>query len=156
MRGGYHATTDHRLEVAPPASWCERATVREDHPRGHAGGGRAPWAPGASVSSPEQKKTWVVRQASQYFSDPGPHGSEPRSKKTTSGRELKRRGRAERTRGSPQNGRMRLTKGTWAHRIVAIWKPKAWAAANQRLGPAPLISQHPRSERYFRNPRTRS
>ena len=66
-----------------------------------------------------------MRQPSQYLSDPGPHGSDPRSKKTMSGSELKRRGCAERTRALPQNGRMRSTKGVKALRIEAIWNPSA-------------------------------
>lgn len=40
----------------------------------------------------------------------------------------------------------------WRNRKEPIWKPKACATANQRLGPAPRISHFPRGDLYFRKP----
>jgi hypothetical protein len=61
----------------------------------------------------------------------------------------------DRTRVPLHKGLIRVTNGSNPHRIVATLNPRAGAVANQRLGPAPRISQHPRGCRYFRKPRTR-
>ncbi len=155
-RGGYHATRVQCPDMAPPASQWLSVSKWDDQPGKHWGAEPHPDGLATSSSVPKQKKTWVVRQYCQYLSAPGPHGREATSKNTISGSVLHCVAFGERTWGLPQKGPIRSTKGVYPHLTVLTQKPSNPAAANQRLGPAPLTSHDPLGGRYFKNPLTKS
>jgi hypothetical protein len=114
QRRGWRAGTKQQWSIAPmlppPASQCPSKTNQEDQLGEHSGIGVLPRMLELS-SVPPQEKTCIVSQLCQYFSAPGPQGNELRSEKMTSGSKLHWCGVAKRTRGYPQNGPMRSTKG---------------------------------------------
>jgi len=99
--GGCQTTSRQLPEVTPPALQCVSPTSLTVQPGGDRG---ATWAscprpPGASesVSPPQTKKTWGTTQARQYVvARRETKGSKRRSRKTTSGSRLHRRGVAAR------------------------------------------------------------
>ena len=102
-----------------------------------------PHPPGApkSKSPPQMKKTWGTSQARQYVvARQETEGSKRRSRKTTSGSLLHRRGVLARIEAPGQRIPHNSTNGPSGKRIDEIRNPKAGTTANQRLGDAPRIS----------------